>query len=592
VPRSVIKKLVTRSNADIWRQRGWQVVGEEGGMLWVRRKLAKWQKFEMRVREFLRDIMLDDRIDVDDFGFTKYGGYQLDACGGLEHHFILIDCTTTKDPRERSLRDKIKDFHNKQPDFERDLKEKFGKKYTQLHYVVCTQDIEVSDSDERYAADRGIRIVPSETLEEWMKVGQIASPTIAFQVIEYIVGQKIPMPSGRPFRFPAIELPLSASDDGRKLYAFTTTPDQLLRLGFVYRLGYRDTQGYQRALKIPKLRLINQFLTEDSHNGFPTSLLVSFDETAGTRLKFEPLEVEEGGESRSRLGTLVVPPYFGIAEIIDGQHRLFGYHDFSKSGFFRPALDSRRKNDQLLVVAYPDPNANDRPRLFLDINSNQTKISSRQVWAMMGKSRPNSQMGFISNLVRGLNASGPLQNRIQVPGVTRGTRYLNIANVGKGIQDRRLLDDSTAYAWNLFEGVRGSDSYPSVPPQTLFKTLNAFFYAARDSAEADWIGSPSFLQSNNGVNVMLRVLVEILKYNHAKARPRALTRADFRSYLSPVLSRYIREKGSRRLVRRTSTEAVREEVAAEIIGRISKRIRGFAAVYLAERKRRMRGNSA
>lgn len=560
-------------------------------MLWVHRKLAKWQKFEMKVREFLKDIMLDDRIETDDFGFTKYGGYQLDACGGLEGHFILIDCTTTKDPRERSLRDKIKDFHNKQPDFERDIKKRFGRKYSQFHYVICTQDIEVSDSDEQYATDRGVRVIPSETLEEWMKIGQTASPTIAYQVIEYIVGQKIPMPAGKPYRFAAIELPLSASADGRKLYAFTATPDQLLRLGFVYRLGYRDTQGYQRALKIPKLRLINQFLTEDLHNGFPTSLLVSFDETAGARLSFEPLEDRELDDARARLGTLVVPAYFGIAEIIDGQHRLFGYHDFSKSGFYRPALDARRKNDQLLVVAYPDPNANDRPRLFLDINSNQTKVSTRQVWAMMGKSRPNSQMGYISNLVRALNESGPFANRIEIPGVTRGTRYLNIANIGKGIQDRRLVDDSSSYDWNLFTGVRGTESYPDAPPQAVVDTFNSFFNAVRDSAEADWVTSPSFLQSNNGVNVMLRVLVEILKFNHSRGRPRALTRAEFRSFLSPVLGRYIHERGSRALSRRTSTEAVREEVAAEIIGRINRRVRGLAAVYLGERRRRIRGRS-
>lgn len=555
-------------------------------MVFLTKRLSKWQKFEMAVREFLRGIYLDDTIDADDFGFTKYGGYQLDACGGLAGHFILIDCTTTNEPGARSLRDKIKDFHNKQPDFTRDLTKQFGRKYAAIHYAICTQDIDVSDTDLQYATDRGIRIIPAENLREWMKIESIASPTLAFQFVEYFAGEKIPIPSGRPYRFPAIRLPLSAAADGRQLFAFTATPDQLIHLGFVYRLEYKDVKGYQRPLKIRKLRDINRFLTDDPHNGFPNSILVAFDERADRPIVFEPTESEEVDERGSLLGTLVVPAYYGIAEIIDGQHRLFGYFDFSKKKIYGATLSDRRKADQLLVVAYPDPQQTERPRLFLEINSNQTKIPTRQIWAMMAKSRPDTQMGFIATLVERLNSEGPLHDQIQIPGLTRGVKPLNVANLGKGIQDRHIVDNTAAYDWNLFEGVRNATKYLSPPSGNVIRALNDLFSATKAAALADWTWTPSFLLSNNGANVILRIYVEILKFYRQEHRAARVDRGKIARVLSPTLSNYIRDQSSRSLLRRTSTEAGREAVAAELMERIHRRLPGFADNYLRARRKR------
>lgn len=576
MPRSVVNKWVSRSNSDIWIRRGWRPIRERGGMLLLTKRLNKWQKFEMSVREFLRGIYLDDTIDPDDFGFTKYGEYQLDACGGLAGHFVLIDCTSTNEPGGRSLREKIKDFHNKQPDFRRDIPRRFGSKYPNLHFAICTQDIDVSDADLRYAADRGIRIVPSESLQEWIKVQAIASPTLAFQFIEYFVGEKLQIPNAGPFHFPAIRFPLAATNAGRVLYAFTARPEQLLWLAFIYRLEYKDIKGYQRPLKVGKLRDINRFLCDDPHNGFPNSILVAFDGGPGHEISFEPEDEESLAAGGAVLGTLTVPPFYGIAEVIDGQHRLFGYFDFSRGGTYSAELLDRRQHDQLLVVAYPDPQQTERPRLFLDINSRQTRIPTRQIWAMMGRSRPDTEMGFIANLVSRLNQRGPLSNKIQIPGVTRGARPINIANLGKGIQDRNLVDNTAAFDWNLFEGVRGAERYPADPPDSTVRAFNDLFAAAKEAAIADWTSGHSFLVSNNGANVLLRLHAEALKFYRQENRSVRVDKARLKKLFSRTLSQYIADNSASSLLRRTSTEAGREAVAAEIMTKIKRRVPGFA----------------
>jgi DGQHR domain-containing protein len=554
-------------------------------MLYLSHKLTKWQRFEMEVREFMSDIFLEDTIDPDDFGFTKYGDYQLDACGGLAGHFVLIDCTSASEPGARRLRDKIKDFHNKQPDFERDIARRFGGKYPSIHYAVCTQDIDIDDSDLKYAEDRNIRIIPSDSLAEWMKLASIGAATLAFQFIEYFAKDKIPIPEGSAIRFPVVKLPLGAPGNDKPLYAFTATPEKLLRLGFVYRLEYKDVKGYQRPLKLPKLRDINRFLAEDPHNGFPNSILVAFDEKPGRELEFEPIEAAEGDAGGAQLGHLIVPPYYGIAEVIDGQHRLYGYFDFSKKSAYSAQLLERRQNDQLLVVAYPDPQQTERPRLFLDINSKQTKIPTRQIWAMMARSRPDTQMGFIAGLVTQLNEQGVLRNKVQIPGLTRGTRTINIANLGKGIQDRHLVDNGNDFDWNLYEGVRGSEKYSPEPDPKVLRALSDLFFAAKECSLADWTAGQSFLLSNNGTNVILRVYVEILKFYRQTSRAVRVDRSKVKKLLAPVLSRYIGEQGAAVLLRRTSTEAGREQVAAELMTKIRKRNPGFATAYLAARRR-------
>jgi DGQHR domain-containing protein len=576
VPTSTVKTWVTHSVAGKLAGRGWTAIRERDDQVLISKKLPKWQRFEMEFREFLRDIHLEDRIEPTDFSFSKYGDYQLDACGGLAGHFVLVDCCSANEPGSRPLKEKIKDFHVKIPDFRRDVEARFRGKYPSLHFVICTLDIDVADADIEYALDRGIHIIPSEAIGEWMKIAEISSPILGFQFMEHIAGEKIKIPDCKEIRVPAMRIPYSATRDGRSLYAFVASPNLLLKLSFIYRLEYKDVKGYQRPLKLPKLRKINRFLAEDAHSGFPNSLLVSFDETADRRVEFEPAAERGDAEHEVESGTLVIPPYYGIAEIVDGQHRLYGYYNFSGDDRFSQQLLERQQQDQLLVVAYPDPEQVERPRLFLDINSNQTRISTRQLWAMMARSRPESQMGYIANVMSALNQAGPLKGKIEIPGQTRGTRPLNIANVGKGIQDRHLLDNRRSFDWNIFDGPRDLGKYPAEPSSAVVQSLNALFEAARESARDDWAASDGFLQTNNGINVLLRVYCEILKFYRRSDRTVKVDKSKTVALIKGTLPKYIDEEGASILRRRTSAEVGRESVASEIMMRVARKHRGFA----------------
>lgn len=562
---------------------GWKVVRQKpGGYVEIRKKLTKWQMFEMQVRQLFKEVGFEHAIDPEDFNFDKLG-YQVDVAGGLAGHFVIMDCTVKNEPGFRSLRDKIEDMLFKKTDFERNVTRHFKGRYGSLHLVICAQDIDLDETEVRQAADRGIRLIPSEHLEQWFDLVDTVGPSLRYQVLERLTGEKIPIGSAggpRAYEYPAVRIPLPGAEEKRHLYVFAIDPATLLSLAVVYRLTYGDPMGYQRELKQNKLKQINEYLS-DLHNAFPNSIIVSFDEEGSRKLKWVSSGV--GTSGRAELGILKIPKYYCIAEIIDGQHRLYGYLDFSEDKRFETALRDRRQSDRLIVVAYPDPKRTERPRLFLTINSTQTKIPTRQIWALMGETRPETRMGYISRLVREFNERGVLENKIEIPRITRGKRKINIANLGKGIEDRHLVDNSRRFAWNIYDGLRDGGKYPEEPSHEVVDNLNMFFKCVRDSHRNDWDSRDGFLATNNGVNVMLRVYAEILK--HYYALDQGVTEKRIKDLLKGVVKSYIEEEGAEILRKRTSAEDSREKAATDIIERTNRRNRGFAVPYLQEKGR-------
>src|SRR2546426_2528358 len=451
------------------------------------------------MRELFQDAKFEHALDPYEYWFTDLGA-QVDVCGGVGDHFIIIDCTTKNEEGYRSLADKIKDTNHKKPVLERGVESVYHGRYKQVHFGICTLDIDISQQDVNDAADHGILLFDSSVLDQWRHVVDVLGPAVQYQIVETIARAKIPIRGKKgPLKYKALRILVHPAHNGgeepRHVYLFAIDPETMLDLAVVYRLKYKDPVGYQRDLKPGKLRSINEYLSDWS-NFFPNSILVAFDEEGPRKLQWEGKRGDGSGPVED--GWILIPAYHGFAEIIDGQHRLYGYVDFTKDGGFEKTLSQRKKDDRLLVVAIPDPQGSERPSLYLSINATQTKISSREIWALMGGTRPSTKMGFTSNVIRRLNERGVFANSIEIPGVTRGSRSINIANFGKGISDRHLIDnEGEEHNWNLWNSPRIGGPYPDIPDAEIVEKLNAFFLAVKECHLNDWNAGKSFLQSNN-----------------------------------------------------------------------------------------------
>ncbi len=160
-----------------------------------------------------------------------------------------------------------------------------------------------------------------------------------------------------------ITIPAVSGKMGKKdYYIFSIEPSLLLKIGFILhraRANESESPTYQRLLVPSRLKGITKFIDDGGY--FPNSIIISFN-TKKNNIIFE--SHSKDSSSNSRTGTLKIPNAYGIAYIIDGQHRVYGY-----------ANSEYVENNTIPVVAFNDLNSIEQLEIFMDINQNQKAVS-------------------------------------------------------------------------------------------------------------------------------------------------------------------------------------------------------------------------
>lgn len=160
-----------------------------------------------------------------------------------------------------------------------------------------------------------------------------------------------------------IEIPAVKGQMGKKEYfMFSIEPSLLLKMGFVLhrtRANESEFPTYQRLLVPSRLKGITKFIDEGGY--FPNSIIINFN-TKKNKIKFEPNS--KLTDSNACSGNLIIPNAYGIAYIIDGQHRVYGY-----------ANSQYVENNTIPVVAFDGLDSIEQLEIFMDINQNQKAVS-------------------------------------------------------------------------------------------------------------------------------------------------------------------------------------------------------------------------
>lgn len=198
---------------------------------------------------------------------------------------------------------------------------------------------------------------------------------------------------------------------GYRILTFYMDPRTLMERCYVFRKdSWEDKESlYQRMLIKNKIRSMRAYLCTEGRT-FVNNVIVSL-----------PPEVsvpEQTSNTRSQTVTLRIPSDFNRIGLVDGQHRVFAYHE----GNDQYEVDIRPKRDkqQLLVtgVLFPEgASLEDRTkfeaRLFLEINDKQSRTRGDLRQAIYTIVEPFGAIAIAKSVVSALARQGPLEGLLE-----------------------------------------------------------------------------------------------------------------------------------------------------------------------------------
>lgn len=375
---------------------------------------------------------------------------------------------------------------------------------------------ELSPEDRAYATDKGMCIwgerelsyyeVLAETIRQYAKyeiIHSLGITTSEEKNIHKALALKIQQP-----------IPNSVND----LYLFSLPAEHLLKTCSIYRRAQGDANAYQRMLRRERLPKVLNFITQ-SDAILPTNIVVHLSE----RVTIEDVRLDTAKDtanrpivlSRPALNRLVVlniPMEYSSLELIDGQHRLFGFvhaQPATKIGF------------DLLVTGVKGLSTKKRQETFVAINDNSRRMDPnlvaylRYTKDLSECQKDNTLMAI--RVVVDLNDQSPFKNSIRLLDV--GNQAITLKNFAgydlKGMLSQRGIMRKL---------------YPKNQPDDFIALLRTYFSTARSLFGKEWKDPETFIISTNrGISAFLKLLRSILR-----TEKKQLAHSDFKKYLSAL----------------------------------------------------------
>lgn len=295
--------------------------------------------------------------------------------------------------------------------------------------------------------------------------------------------------------------------DGTELYMFTVPAEKLLKMCVVLRKAEGSAYAYQRILSKKRLPKVGAFVGTPQAL-LPTNIVVHLgDSVAIDEIKTE-LEDDKGrkvetGRQDHQLVSLTFPLKYGLMELIDGQHRLFG---------FVHAEDSTKKDFNLVVLGLRNLDEKRRSDTFVAINDNARRVDANLVSYLRYtndektcKQRPDL---MAIKIVVELNKLSPFKDLV---------RLLDVGH------QRLTLKGLSGYDLRGLVGPNGllRKYYTENTSKRFIRVLRTYFSVIKAQFPKEWAAPDThIIATNRGFSAFLKLLRSILKNEQARLTKR------------------------------------------------------------------------
>jgi DNA sulfur modification protein DndB len=310
-------------------------------------------------------------------------------------------------------------------------------------------------------------------------------------------------------------------------YNFLISPHDLLRIAYISHKSKTSNDGfdsYQRMVKPSRLIAIGHYI--DGGGKFPTNIVLNFK--LNTALQFD--QKQNFGDTAT--GILTLPAQYGSAWVIDGQHRLYGYAHASRS--------KEEDRSVVTVLAYENLPIREEIKLFVDINTEQVKVSRNLVNEILSNldiddPDPRKQLDALhARIALRLDEypSFPIRGRIVTVSQDKNNyRCLTLTSLTDEFHKNNLIGTihrpSRGGLGSLLPGpLADASSEPKPTIEKAVATLSQYLTLFADRLESHWRRGDAkggYLCTNNGVRALILLFRKLLTFVENKDNIRAAT---------------------------------------------------------------------
>ena len=401
---------VDHSLVDGYIKEGWEI---DGKALKTKTKIRIPKKHSKKFEDDIwcqfynlgyRTLNFDENF-VLPFSKNEEDKKQIDIIAVNDETILLVECKSSEKLKKApSFKDEFDVLGLRISGFKKALHQIFGSD-KKVKYIFATRNLRISaDSEDlKRLENTNSHYYNNNTFEYVNNLIKNYKNASFYQFLGLIFKNEI-------INLNKIEIPAVNGKMGNKdYYMFSIEPSLLLKMGFILhrtRANESEFPTYQRLLVPSRLKGITKFIDDGGY--FPNSIIINFNNKKN-KIIFEAHS--KSSSSNSRTGMLKIPNAYGIAYIIDGQHRVYGY-----------ANSEYIETNTIPVVAFNGLDSIEQLEIFMDINQNQKAVSPSlrldlEEDLYWDSDRADSRLKALkSSIIKklGNSESSPLFNKISV----------------------------------------------------------------------------------------------------------------------------------------------------------------------------------
>lgn len=302
-------------------------------------------------------ILNGDEKLVVQWGPNKEDTQQLDVVAVGNDAIFVVECKAAHISANHSFKTELNKMEQYMAGVADALQQIYGKD-KRVKFLFASRNYRINDEDLARMANTGIFHLNDNSYNYINNLIKSYKESVIYQFYGLMFKDEL-------INDEAIKIPVLKGKMGeRDYYIFSIEPSTLLKIGFVlHRTRVNDSMAptYQRLLVPSRLKGITKFI--DGGGFFPNSIIINFSAANDNlKVKFTPIKAEK--DSLSEFGFLLIPNAYGIAYIIDGQHRVYGY-----------AQSQHKEDSTIPVVAFEGMESEEQLKIFMEINENQKAVS-------------------------------------------------------------------------------------------------------------------------------------------------------------------------------------------------------------------------